>query len=428
MDPSSKNNTQTHISRCLKRIEEQLGWGDSSQWSSRDFDRLGDKIHEQTGVNISNNTLKRLWGRIPYQSNPSTATLDTLSQFIGFENWSAFVAHGSRLKSAEPKQLNEVVKKPAVKRGLQKKMIIAATLIGCVLVVLAVVPFSGRTIGTPDYIFIPKKIANGLPNSVLFSIDASYAGENDKIEIQQNWDRRRRQLINRKDSLVASLYYTPGYFDAKLVVNDIVVKEHPLMIPSNGWMATLETGAAPVYFDPSEFKTVDGVAISPDLIKKRNTGIPITETFVNYFWVEDFKGLALNDFVMETTLRNVSFDTNISCQKTHIIILCEGEVVIIPLSIKGCIADLELYYLDRAITGSRNDLSNFGVDDFNNWATVKCVSKNNNFSIYVNDNLAYEIPTKGEDNKIYGVKYHFQGTGAISQLKLSNSGKIFLNE
>ena len=414
-----------NLSNCLKTIEEKLGWGNSSDWSSQNFEHLSEKIQENTGVTLSHNTLKRLWGRIPYNSNPSTATLNTLAKFIGYENWSAYCANNFNEKHTRKKsrQLIHDIRKWFKN---QNSAILIVLLIFSVLLVLIGLSSYLTTTPNKSFSFTSKKIAEGLPNSVIFKVEASNADDNDKIQVQQSWDVSKRQIINKKDSLVTSVYYNPGYFDAKLIVNNQIVKRHGVLIPSNGWLALMETDNQPVYFKPNEFFSEKGVAILPEIINRYETNIPINTTVVNYYWVEDFKGLKVDDFKMETSFKNISIQNNISCQKSSIVIYCEGEVILIPLSIKGCIADLNMHILDKTILGNRNNLSNFGVD-FSDWVSVKCVSKNDTLTIFVNDNVAYQAPLKGKTNRIYGIKYRFEGTGAVSKLQISNSKKIFLD-
>ena len=78
------------VQKCLLLIEKELGWGDAKDWSTRDFEALSGRIMEKTHVQLSVVTLKRVWGRIRYESKPTITTLDTLTQYIGFENWRAF--------------------------------------------------------------------------------------------------------------------------------------------------------------------------------------------------------------------------------------------------------------------------------------------------------------------------------------------------
>jgi hypothetical protein len=78
------------IEKTIKLYESNTGWGDSDEWTNQDFVILSEKIQERTGVALSYVTLKRVWGKVKYDSLPNTHTLDTLVQFLGYENWRGF--------------------------------------------------------------------------------------------------------------------------------------------------------------------------------------------------------------------------------------------------------------------------------------------------------------------------------------------------
>ncbi|MGB5820903.1 MAG: hypothetical protein WBG90_15565, partial [Saonia sp.] len=66
------------VQSCLLQIEEKLNWGSSSLWHNDVFVELSEVIHEKTQVLLSPTTLKRVWGRVDYKSDPSISTLNTL--------------------------------------------------------------------------------------------------------------------------------------------------------------------------------------------------------------------------------------------------------------------------------------------------------------------------------------------------------------
>src|SRR5258708_30180920 len=78
------------IRQVIKLYEEKTGWGDSGKWSNQDFLQLSELIRDETGITISHVTLKRIWGKVKYESLPNTHTLNTLVQYLGFENWRDF--------------------------------------------------------------------------------------------------------------------------------------------------------------------------------------------------------------------------------------------------------------------------------------------------------------------------------------------------
>jgi hypothetical protein len=84
------NTREFLIERTIKLYESNTGWGDSHEWTNQDFVILSEKIQERTGAALSHVTLKRIWGKVKYNSLPNIHTLDTLVQFLGYEHWRAF--------------------------------------------------------------------------------------------------------------------------------------------------------------------------------------------------------------------------------------------------------------------------------------------------------------------------------------------------
>src|SRR6201995_5145236 len=104
------------IRQAKKLFEEKTGWGDSSKWSNQDFLQLSELIREETGETISHVTLKRIWGKVRYESLPNTHTLNTLVQYLGYGSWRDFsVKSGAGPVVEEPRpEAGAVRAEPAV--------------------------------------------------------------------------------------------------------------------------------------------------------------------------------------------------------------------------------------------------------------------------------------------------------------------------
>jgi hypothetical protein len=102
------NTLEFLIKKTIKLYESNTGWGDSDEWTNQDFVILSEKIQERTGAPVSHVTLKRVWGKVKYDSLPNTHTLNTLVQFLGYENWRDFRSKNSNGTAGAPtvKQVN----------------------------------------------------------------------------------------------------------------------------------------------------------------------------------------------------------------------------------------------------------------------------------------------------------------------------------
>lgn len=69
-------------------IEKQVG---RSLQSPNDFQYLIQQIWKSKHSILSLSTIKRLWGYVESSSMPRISTLNTLSQFIGYADWNAYL-------------------------------------------------------------------------------------------------------------------------------------------------------------------------------------------------------------------------------------------------------------------------------------------------------------------------------------------------
>src|SRR6185503_15402950 len=100
------NSDQYYLSRALKQIEALFNRGASDNWTTYDFEKLSEAIFDRTQVRLSVTTLKRIWGKLKYDSAPTLTTLNTLAQFAGFIDWRDLKQNEDR--PAEGPEVNRV--------------------------------------------------------------------------------------------------------------------------------------------------------------------------------------------------------------------------------------------------------------------------------------------------------------------------------
>lgn len=424
------------IENLKNSISNQLGWGNHENWKNKDFEDLSEKIFEKTNVQLSAVTLKRIWGKLKYDSAPTVNTLNTLAQFVGYENWRDFRNQNmpiSQHGSADPSPRNEQPELNA-NQPLIKKInygAIAALLIFIGVLFLSFI--TGKSVkrsklSSDDFAFSSKKvITTGVPNSVIFEYDASKS-PTDSVFIQQSWNKDLSTQVPKNQNQHTSIYYYPGYFKAKLVVGDKIMKEHDLFIQSNGWIPFVEQKPVPIYLDSNDLKKDGVMGLSIENIKSYNIQLQPNTPVVRYSNVRDFGSITSDEFVLETSIRS-EYNIGVAvCQKVWVSILCEGSAITIPLSKKGCISENSLFVLGESISGKSNDLSGFGVD-FDDFVVMKSVASRSQILFYVNNEIVYQVKNPLLNYKIVGIVYRFQGTGSVDYVKLSEgSGKVVYQE
>jgi hypothetical protein len=424
------------LERCKAMIQKQLGWEDSTSWANSDFIKLSDVIHERTSVRLSAATLKRLWGKVRYENKPTITTLNTLAQYIGYADWRALkqslIANGEWMeKGVELENETESVStsvKIKTDRWHYRKSIRMGVIVGLLVFVTLIITGIASSVDekSKNYSFSSKKIVSeGVPNSVVFDYDASTATV-DSVIIQQSWDERLRTKVSKRDHQHTSIYYTPGFFQAKLVVNNEIVREHNLWITSKGWMALVKQNPIPVYFEKPDFIRDGMLSLPVSKLVEKNIPFQPETPWTSYYNVKDFGDIKTDDFQFSTKVRSDFNQGSGICQRIQILLLTDGNVIIIPLSIKGCISDLDLVFGDE-ISGKKKDLSSFGAN-VSDWVNVRCEVKNKIGKIFINDTIAFQN-TYNSSEKIVGMIFRFEGSGSVEDVSLTNAkGVSVLND
>ena len=285
----------SELKRLLVIIEQQLDWGDPSAWQGKDFEVLNELILEKTKVSLSASTLRRIWGRVEYNHLPSGTTLDTLSRFAGFDSWRAFTKQ-SKTNTAVTleKEPNQPIAAAKKKRGWLFK---AALIIGGALAISLLGIFAKRTSPPPNgpYLFNTKPVTRSIPNSVIFTYDVK-TNPGDSVFIQQSWDPNTRVTIDRNRHQFTSVYYRPGFYHAKLGINNRVVKQNMLMIPTTGWLGLIAHDPIPVYLDQKEYMSKGGMKVPSSLIYQKNIPLGPQPPNVEYYNVGNFEPVPLKEF------------------------------------------------------------------------------------------------------------------------------------
>jgi hypothetical protein len=425
------------IDKCLTGIEARLGWGDSGNWSNADFEKLSEVIQDKTGVALSVTTLKRIWGKVKYDNKPTVTTLNTLAQFSGFESWRVFVQQEEQQIDvvAEPVGEQPVLKieqPPALQQTHKRKPFVrvSGVIAGLLLVSLFSIylinniPKRQAVIDPDKFKFsVNKVVTEGVPNSVIFNYDAS-AAPSDSVYIVQTWDIRRKTLVPKDKKEYSTIYYYPGYFRTKLIIDSQVVKEHDLMINTNGWLGLVEQSPIPVYFDKKEFLKDSVAEITTANFESHNIPMEPVTPQLRFFNQRDMGDLQNDNFSFETTLKSDFHKGSAACQSVQVLIQCKNDIIIIPLSAKACVGNLYLYFAGKMVTSKEADLSKFGCD-LSEWTTLRVESKNRNVRLYVNNQEVYSLTFDHTPTGIVGLQYRFEGTGAVKDTWFSGQGKTY---
>lgn len=388
------------VQKCLSKIEEKLNWGNSSEWHNHEFKELSDRIHQKTGVVLSVTTLKRILGKVAYKNAPSISTLNALSKFIDYDNWRGFKVHASVKKTIRKKKTYQ-------SKYISVKTMIASLVLfsGLIWLIFSFKNDSTNVVDASKIKFKSRSVTTSLPNSVVFDFDISHV-QSDSMYIQQFWDVTKTIKINSKQKQATGIYYYPGYFRAKLLIDGKIIKEHDLYIKSNGWIATVDYKPIPKYIQNEDLKLPAGII---DEIK--NNDSPITSTF---HYIGEFKNISGDNFVLNTTIKNNYAEKWAVCKAASIVIVGTKSAHIIPFSVLGCASDLGGMLSDINLNGKEEDLSSLTLD-LSEFRDIKIEVIGKKVTVFIDDKNVFSKTYTASIGDVAGIRYKFLGAGEIKE-------------
>lgn len=400
---------QQLIDKCKELIENKLGWGNSSLWQSQDFENLSNLIFEQTNVMLSASTLKRIWGKIQYNSTPNLSTLDALAKFADFPNWRSFT-----------NSLNTSHTLINRKRyDFKHPFFLAFLILACTLLIsFAFFIKDAKKLIYSQITFSSRPVTFGVPNTVIFKYNVSKSNA-DSVFIQQSWDPKRRFKVDKNKHEYTSTYYMPGYYRAKLILNDSIVREHDILIESKDWMGMLHRESIPIYLPEKTVNHGDWVGFKESDLKNEQLDNQKEVPTLILTHVSKKFNVSSENFALKLELQNTANHYNNPCKQASIMLLGTEGVITIPLSTPGCVGELKLRIGEKVVDGMTNDLSTFSTD-FKKPVQISCISKSKSIKIDLNGTKIYEDRFAKSIGKIVGARVSFQGTGYIKSFDLKN--------
>ena len=403
----------------LKKIEKVFNRGSGENWTNLDFNRLSDRIFHKTGERLSITTLKRIWGRTNTKTRPSLTTLNILSAFAEDKDWREFERE---YRQSRP----ENAKKNRIRVFTKKRILLVATIVVTVFSLLY--GFSGSEgdaeslhyAPTDRIVFEVQKIASGYPNTVKFEYDVGDISF-DSLFIQQSWDRTKRIPLEKRNGLVTTTYYYPGYFLARLVVDNAIVREQELYIPTKGWQGIAINDSDFSYLKPGHIVLDNTLTFKPNTIELLNNEKGAELFLANLVERPFING---SDFSLETDFRMPIATESSICRNIRMTITDSKEVLSFQFGIPGCVGDLMFYINKEMVSGRKNDLSAFGIET-DKWTNCKVRVRDNRVTVFLNGQSVYKHLLRSDIGKIGGVQWIFQGIGEIQKLRISDSEERF---
>jgi hypothetical protein len=235
-----------------------------------------------------------------------------------------------------------------------------------------------------------------------------------KFYIQQSWDKRRRVEVTKGNHEQTDIYYLPGYYMAKLIADDSIIREIPVHIKTNNWVIaahqhTIENKILP----PADWLSGGIIGVRPAVLthNKIDTKEPF---FLTFHDSHDFR-IDGNNFVFSSDFKLDS--TGIVCPGTALLLKGEYEYMYINLAAKGCESEIKMNIAERKFDGKKADLTAFGAHIYD-WQYLKITNRNQTVSIDLNGKEIFKTTYTKPLGEIKEIGFIFKGNGVIRQTKV----------
>lgn len=413
------------MDNCCKKIAMKLGKEEISEWKNSDFIKLGQQLHDQTRVTLSDHTLKRIFGKLKTSTRyfPQKATRDALAQFIGYRDWDEF----ELLNPLQTEKTASVIKQDIVetetnaitKPPAKKTSYLFRTLFSLILV-----------LGFGLYFFYPKfnkseqiKLIcinpEGLtPHSAIFNLAVKSRSTDIPTDLQINFGDRKRKKNIAANQAVSHYYELPGRFYPTLQAKDVVLDTAVVYLKTKGWSTIISLPA-----DTSRFYTIYPKTNGQNGIFKVSaaevsaSGIDTNKTFlVSYINIKP-TNISADNLELKVNVKTSLTRPGVRCSQFGIYIYGESDRHFIDIIKPECVAWAGYQFSEIQKDGEISDLRALG-HDLTTGADVRLNIADKKVKLYINKQLVFQTQYKKPIGKLMGVKILFAGLGQFQDLQL----------
>lgn len=380
-------------------IIEKYDWGVPDDWTNYHFKELSKEIQEVTGDRISEETLKRIFGKRKVDTEkyqPQAFSQMVLVKFV------------ESFTKQEPPQ-----------KKLSKKMLV--TLVFLIIVVLSIVLFRVYFEKPKEYFFTCENPEDYYPFTAIFHYDVSDIKDSVFVRFMAN----EEAYLPPDKSSINLFYSLGGRYTTYFYTRDKVLDSIKVKVNCRDWQGGYYPNNEPEsfvpFFDQGIFKQGDYFYASPE--KLDTEGINLKEKYyTSYRYFSNFSK-SLDDLTLETRVLNNEKTGSYLCYDIGISLIGENDGMIdFKFTQPKCFRFATLRVSEKYLNGEYDNLNPLSVD-MSDWLQIKATTNNGEFMLYLGEELIFTETYKQELGMLAGVIIYFYGTGKIDYLDLKDENQ-----
>lgn len=421
-DPTSKK--ATSIEACCLYVAQKLNGRDYSTWKNADYINLSAQIRRNTKVHISENTLKRFFGKLktPADYQPQKATRDALAVYIGFSDWEDFESFTQTerltLFSTNPKKaIDKNNFEPDQKKGrkLNIKWLTAAITITLPLIIS--ISYFQLLFEPTEKVFLYYQEAKAYsPHSAIFKIRSTDGSTVNLNEYHIEFKDWRNPKVSWNDSTLSYYYEKPGVYYPVLYRNNKAIDTATVTLLSRGWDITVQMQNDTVRLYP--ILQADSPQISPPTVNIKDlyyAGVDTLKSFfVNYAFVKP-STLVADNISIEADVQASKNRPGIRCSQVDLTVYGTKSSHYFTLMKPECTAWSYFKFGENLKSGKNEDLSNLG-HDLSKGGKIRLEIHKQMVTIWLNQKQIFKTSYKRPIGEFKGVNFMFGGLGKVENV------------
>lgn len=425
------------LDACCKQIVEKMGGKPITEWRTTDYNSLSSQLGKHTKVYLSENTLKRIFGRLktPKRYFPQKATRDALAQFIGYRDWQEFelicnvstVKQTEVIKAAEEEKISPVRITAASKnKQVWSRISLFVGIAFLALLIFGFLMYNNRRDDPNPYgvSLVCENPVGQVPHTAVFKLASKIPlDEQEQYSIDFMDEAPKAQISGEKE--MTQFFRNPGVVYVKLLYKGMPIDTATIFMQTKGWVANSGNDTLRA-FPIAGLRSLseDRIYVSPKQLD--SAGLDLSKPFLVGFSNIHSSNISGENFEFTCRLQAEESRPGVQCIESTIIILGEKSRHLVTMYKPNCAAFSEYQFSEVKVNGASKYLGAMGYD-FKDGGTVKLRVKNKQVSLFLGGKEVLSTSYKSDIGQVTGIKVLFNGIGKLSNPKLQDltSGVLY---
>ncbi|MBB2949504.1 hypothetical protein [Sphingobacterium sp. JUb56] len=415
---------------CCQEVASKFGKTKSELWKNSDYVQLSAQLRRETKVLISENTLKRIFGKLKTTERyyPQKATRDALAAFVGFRDWQEFEKVQNAKETFEPLEVadnriapetktNEI--SPSKKTGVNR-LFIFACLVALVLLT-AVWTWWPRSEKNPAVYLKCLNPEGHTPHSAIFKLipkdDAHLRLSDYEIEFKDG--KRGRSRFS--DSTLTHYYELPGVYFPILYYKNRIIDTARVFLATDGWEATAQIQYDTTRVYPILLPKSINRQIPPNLSIHQilTAGVDTVRTFFTHYANMQPTAISGDNMMLEAFITTSKERPGVRCSQVDITLYGEKDRHELSLMKPECTAWSSYKFSEKYKSGKSEDLRALG-HNLSNGGHIKLTIINKVVTLYIEGQKVFQTHYENSIGNILGANLMFSGIGKFSNFKMES--------